>query len=82
MSSKISKEKVQLLSKDHLSKIRPLNIKEITIPFSKLIAVNSIYIYNGKEKIPFKKRHPEYQAIFRNEFSGELRKFFNDRKGS
>ena len=27
------------------------------------------HIYSGNEKIPFKKRHPVYQAIFKKEFA-------------
>ena len=76
MSSKTSKDKFQVASKDQLSKNRPINIKEITIPFTKLIDVNPLYIYSGKEKIPFNKRHPEYQAIFLNEFAGEFNLHF------
>jgi len=77
MSSKISKKKVQEITNDQLSKKRPVNIKEITVPFSDLLDnERPLDIYSGKEKIPFNKRHPEYQAIFRYEFAGELRKFF------
>ena len=69
MSSKTSKEKFQEISKVRLSKNRPINIKEITIPFSSLLDhINSSDIYNGEAKIPFCKRHPEYQTILLNEF--------------
>ena len=72
MSSKTIKKKIQDISKDQFSKKRPINIKEITIPFSEFIDHNGpLDIYSGKEKIPFTRRHPEYQAIFRNEFNGQ-----------
>ncbi|MFX1490307.1 MAG: hypothetical protein ACFFBI_14240 [Promethearchaeota archaeon] len=38
----------------------------INVPFSNIVKSNDIY--KGDEKIPFKKRVPEYQAILRNEF--------------
>ncbi|MFX0043676.1 MAG: hypothetical protein ACFE8L_12260 [Candidatus Hodarchaeota archaeon] len=37
----------------------------IIIPFKLLVRKD---IYEGKEKKPFKKRDPEFQAILRNEF--------------
>jgi len=83
MSSKTVKKKIQVSTKDLISKKRPINIKEITIPFSEFLGhVKHSYIYHGNDKLPFKKRHPEYQTIFRNEFSGELRKFFKDQRKS
>lgn len=76
MSSKTIKRKIQEITKD-LSENRPINIKEITIPFSEFLDHNSPSdIYSGKDKIPFSKHHSEYQTIFRNEFTGELRNFF------
>jgi hypothetical protein len=69
MSSKSRKDTIQDVTKQQLSKNRPFNIKEITIPFSSLLDhVNPSDIYNGEEKIPFKKQHPEYQKILLNEF--------------
>ena len=44
-------------------------ISKAFIPFSKVSTnIESVYIYNGCEKIPFNERHPEYQLIFCNEF--------------
>ncbi len=77
MSSKTVKKKIHDSTKDQISKKRPINIKELTVPFSELLDhVKPLYIYNGNEEIPFKKRHPEYQTIFQYEFGGDLRKFF------
>lgn len=81
MSSKSHKDKIQHISKNYLSKISPIDIKKLTLPFSEFIKhATPQDIYNGKEKVPFNKHHPEYQAIFRNEFSDELRKFFKNIK--
>ena len=69
MSSKTRKETIQNMTKEQLSKNRPIKIKEITIPFSILLDhINPSDIYNGEEKIPFNKQHPEYQKILLNEF--------------
>lgn len=39
------------------------------IPFTYVYhEANTNNIYNGGEKIPFKKRDPEYQAILQDEF--------------
>ncbi|MHA2390613.1 MAG: hypothetical protein ACXAEX_01485 [Promethearchaeota archaeon] len=47
-----------------------INFDTIIIPFSRFFKnhIND-YVYSGKEKIPFKKRDPSYQAILRREFS-------------
>jgi len=49
--------------------------KDIAISFTSIsheAISNNIYneddIYNGEEKIPFKKRDPEHQTILRDEF--------------
>ena len=77
MSSKTIKNKIQDITKEQVSKKRPINIKEIATPFSNLLEnVKQSDIYSGNEKTPFSKRHLEYQTIFRYEFAGELRKFF------
>ncbi len=44
-----------------------VNDRSTIIPF-KLAFREFNTIYDGKEKMPFKKRDPNYQAIFRNEF--------------
>lgn len=78
MSSKSSKETVQKIVTD---KKRPIDIQKVILSFSELIKhTTPLEIYNGKEKIPFSRRHSEYQAILRNEFAGELRKFFENVK--
>ena len=44
-------------------------ISKAFIPFSRISTnMETVYIYKGFEKIPFKERHPEYQLIFCNEF--------------
>ena len=69
MSSRSSKDTIQDITKEQLSKKRPINIKEITIPFSNFLNhVNPSDFYDGKEKIPFNQRHPEYQNILLDEF--------------
>lgn len=69
MSSKIIKKKIQDISKDQFSKRRPINVKEITISFSKFFDhINPSDVYSGSEKILFCDCHPEYQNILLNEF--------------
>jgi len=81
MSSKTVKKKIQVSTKVQISKKRPINIKKLAIPFSEFIGhVKPLYIYSGEEKVLFNNRHPEYQIIFKNEFSGELRKFFRNQE--
>lgn len=49
-------------------------ISEIVIPFSRLFRNYELPdIYSGKEKIPFKKRDPEYKMILKQEFSNILK---------
>jgi len=44
-------------------------ISKAFIPFSNISTnMETVYIYKGCEKIPFKERDPEYQLIFCNEF--------------
>jgi hypothetical protein len=45
------------------------NINKILIPFSD-ISSQSIeeFIYLGREKIPFRERHPVFQVLMLNEF--------------
>ncbi|MFW9880567.1 MAG: hypothetical protein ACFFG0_46455, partial [Candidatus Thorarchaeota archaeon] len=50
-------------------KIEEINFSIIIIPFHQFGKMrNPSYIYDGSETIAFKKRHPLYQVIFRNEF--------------
>ena len=45
------------------------DVSNAVIPFSKINPnQENLYIYSGCEEIQFKKRHPEYQLIFLNEF--------------
>ena len=47
-----------------------INFNKIVIPFSKFGTTEHItYIYEGFEKISFKKRHPIYKSIFLDEFA-------------
>lgn len=46
------------------------DISQLVIPFSKIFnSHRPIDIYSGTEKIPFKKRDPEYKIILKQEFS-------------
>lgn len=68
MSSKSIDKKFQdITHKDFENLERSLNFNKIIIPFSKFYKPTQ-FIYYGHEKIPFKKRHPIYQAILRSEF--------------
>jgi len=59
-------------SYDEISEI-DYNISEIVIPFSRLFRnYESTDVYSGKEKVPFKKRDPEYKIILMQEFSNIL----------
>lgn len=71
MSSKSIKRKFKNIIEENLTE-EPVDVKELVIAFSDFIKSKS-FIYNGHEKIPFNKRHPIYQAIFRNEFTTELK---------
>ena len=49
------------------------DVSDIVIPFSRLFRkYESIDIYSGSEKIPFKERDPEYKMILRQEFANTL----------
>ncbi|MFX1304404.1 MAG: hypothetical protein ACFFBV_04390 [Promethearchaeota archaeon] len=71
MSSKSIGKKIQETLDQEIELEEPLNFNKIIIPFSKFYKPTD-YIYYGHEKIPFKKRHPIYQAILRNEFIDSL----------
>ena len=46
------------------------DISTVSVPFSNVgNTIVQTYIYFGNEKIPFNRRHPEYQAILINEFT-------------
>ncbi|UCC20139.1 MAG: hypothetical protein JSV62_02325 [Promethearchaeota archaeon] len=47
-----------------------INFNQIVIPFTKFGKSKRLsYIYEGIEKINFKKSHPSFQKIFLDEFS-------------
>ena len=76
MSSKSDKNYEDVFDKIPEIKFKKdINFGNFVIPFSQ---VNSIkregFIYFGYETIPFKKRLPIYQAIFRNEFVDAISK--------
>ena len=49
--------------------VLPTDGNNLIIPFTvSFRKENSFYIYDGKEKIPFKKRDPKFQELLRNEF--------------
>lgn len=74
MSSKSADEKYKDLIDDAPIKEKSLNLRDFIISFSKFCNSGSTkYIYHGNEKIPFKKRHPAYQAILRYEFADVIR---------
>jgi len=72
MSSTSIDKKFQEALDQEIGQEESLNFNKIIIPFSKFYKPTE-YIYYGHEKIPFKKRHPIYQAILRNEFIDSLR---------
>jgi len=56
------------LSEDHF------DVSEIVIPFSRLFRkYESIDVYSGKERIPFKERDPDYKMILKQEFANTLK---------
>ena len=57
----------------------PLKLKDAIVPFSNF-GSSIHYIYYGHERIPFQKRHPIYQIIFREEFCDALKSFINSQK--
>ncbi len=45
------------------------DLSTVSVPFSNVgNTIVCTYIYFGNEKIPFARRHPEYQEILMNEF--------------
>jgi len=51
------------------------SLKDLVISFTEIFGSEKPqYIYIGNEKIPFKKRHPVYQTIFKKEFAENIRK--------
>ena len=49
------------------------SLKDLVISFSEIFSSEKPqHIYIGDEKIPFKKRHPVYQAILKKEFAENL----------
>lgn len=72
MSSKTLDKKLQEIPILKLEE--PIKVKNLIIPFSKFSKPEK-YIYYGHERIPFKKRHPIYQAILRNEFVNSIPEF-------
>ncbi len=62
---KIVQEIFQLSEQDPTS-----DISTVSVPFSNVgNTIVHTYIYFGNEKIPFNRRHPEYQEILINEFT-------------
>ena len=50
------------------------SLKDLVISFSEVFGSEKPqHIYSGSEKIPFKKRHPVYQAILKKEFAKTIR---------
>ncbi len=57
-----------------------INFKQLVIEFSKFCkSERENYKYFGGEKISFRKRHPLYQSIIRNEFTENLKKFLKEK---
>ena len=49
------------------------SLKNIIIPFSEFgTSKKPKYVYNGKEELPFKERHPLFKQILLNEFNEEI----------
>jgi len=66
MSSKSQDKKLQDIP--NYDEEEHVKLKNLIIPFSKFHKPEE-FIYYGHEKIPFKKRHSDYQAILRHEFA-------------
>jgi len=76
MSSKSVKRKHEEVRKYEVTVEDHFDLRRAVISFSKLSEYSAPeYIYTGQEKIPFKKRHPEYQSILRHEFASSIKKF-------
>jgi len=75
MSSKPIKRKHEKVIKFEVLVEDHFDLRRAVISFSKLSEHStSKYIYTGQEIIPFKKRHPEFQSILRNEFASSIKK--------
>ncbi len=72
-SQSVEKTELILLNFDTY-KEDSINFNKIIIPFSKFgITKRLLYIYEGRENITFKERHPLYKTILLDEFT-ELNK--------
>ncbi|MFX1419152.1 MAG: hypothetical protein ACFE9N_09560 [Promethearchaeota archaeon] len=70
MSSQTIEKKVHIFPIYYTYHEDSINFNEIIIPFSEFGKSKSpSYIYEGMEKIAFKKSHPKFQKILLNEFS-------------
>ena len=69
MSSEIKKRKYQGLEEQIEENF---DVKTIILPFSLMSGKKEEYIYTGGEKLPFRKRHPEYKRLFMSEFAKDL----------
>ncbi|MFX1375168.1 MAG: hypothetical protein ACFFA0_05095 [Promethearchaeota archaeon] len=65
MSLKTIEKKTKVISETELK----YDASPIITAFSEISSQTNVeYIYTGEEKIPFKDRHPVYQALMLNEF--------------
>jgi len=70
MSFKSIGKKYSIILNKDTSGIEPINFADIIIPFSEFGELKSSSdIYEGSEKIPFRKRNSLYQTILKNEFA-------------
>jgi hypothetical protein len=74
MSLKSIGKKYSSSNKQAISKTEPIIFPEIIIPFSEFgKSKNNPDLYDSSEKIPFNRKDPIFQAIFKNEFAeGDL----------
>ena len=69
MSSQTVEKKSQIFPIYKTSIEDSINFDDIIVHFSDLGTSKSAeFIYNGNEKITFKKRHPVFRKLFLNEF--------------
>jgi len=69
MSSQTVKNKIFIVPYYESIEEESINFNCIVIPFSEFgDSKKPSYIYNGHEKVSFKKRHLVYKKIFLNEF--------------
>ena len=79
MSSKTSDKKYQKIVEPEITIEKPSNLKKAVFSFSQVFSSSNItYIYTGEEKIPFKERHPVYQALLKSEFRDVIREFIKN----